>query len=63
MYFISLNGIALHYYGQGVYGWGSRSSVTGQPGALVSFTMRCEAQHWIDTRGQFTRGAVVVQRA
>lgn len=63
MYIVTLNTVPLYYYGQGAYGWGPRSSITGQPGRLVEFTMRSEAQHWIDTRGQFARGAVVLMRA
>ena len=59
MYIVTFRGAALHHYGQGVYGWGPRSSTTGQPGQLMQFSMREEAQHWIDTRGQFSRGAVV----
>lgn len=59
MYIVTFRGAALHYYGQGCYGWWPRSSTTGQPGQIVQFTMREEAQHWIDTRGQFSRGAVV----
>ena len=58
-YIVTLNAVSLHYYGQGVYGWGPISSTTGQPGQLVQWTMREEAQHWIDTRGQFSRGALV----
>lgn len=59
MYVVTLQGVSLHYYGQGAYGWGERSSVTGHPGQLVQFTMREEAEHWIATRGQFSVGAVV----
>jgi hypothetical protein len=59
MYVINLKGAFLHYYGQGVYGWGERSSTTGQLGQLVQFSMRDEAEHWMDTRSQFSRGAVV----
>lgn len=43
MYTITMNGLALHYYGGGVYGWGPISSTTGQPGTLVEFQLRCEA--------------------
>jgi len=59
MYVVTFQGVSLHYYGQGCYGWGPLSSTTGQLGQLVQFTLRHEAQHWIDTRGQFSRGAVV----
>ena len=34
-YTLTLDGLALHHYGQGVYGWGPTSSTTGQPGRLV----------------------------
>ena len=36
-YTLTLDGLALHHYGQGVYGWGPTSSTTGQPGRLVEW--------------------------
>lgn len=59
MHIVTFQGTSLHHYGQRVYGWGPRSSTTGQPGQLVQFHTFADAQHWIDTHGQFSRGAVV----
>lgn len=62
-YIVTLGGLALHYYGQGVYGWGSRPSIDrGQLGRLVEFTMRDEALAWIKRSTQFGRGAEVQER-
>jgi|LSQX01.2.fsa_nt_gb hypothetical protein len=58
-YTISLDGKHLHHYGQGVYGWGPVSSTTGQPGRLVEWSMRCEADDWMQARAVFCAGAVV----
>ena len=62
-YCIALEGVPLCYYGQGVYGWGTRPSIDrGQLGRVVEFTMRQEAQDWLERSGQFGRGAVVQER-
>lgn len=59
-YTLTLDGHALHHYGQGVYGWGSTSSTTGQPGRLVEWTMRAEVESWMQARAVFCAGAVIV---
>ncbi len=59
-YTLQLNGLSLHHYGQGVYGWGPTSSTTGQPGRLVEWTMRYEVEDWMQTHAVFCAGAVVV---
>lgn len=59
MHTITLNGLALHHYGRGVYGWGPISSTTGAPGTLVEFQLRCEAEDWMQARRVFCAGAVV----
>jgi hypothetical protein len=66
-YIITMDGLPLHYYGGGVYGWGERPSlpvVTSLPQViqLVEFTMRDEAEDWLRRREQFGRGAVVQER-
>ena len=59
MYTIMLNGLALHCYGQGVYGWGPVSSTTGQQGTLVEFQLRCKAEDGMQARRVFCIGAKV----
>ena len=59
MHTITLHGLALHHYGQGVYGWGPVSSTTGQPGTLVEFRSQAEAEAWMQERRVFCTGAVV----
>jgi hypothetical protein len=59
MYTIMLDGLALHRYGQGVYGWGPVSSITGQRGTLVEFQLRSEAEDWMQARRVFCTGATV----
>nr|WP_059392993.1 hypothetical protein [Pseudomonas toyotomiensis] len=58
-YTLILDGLALHYYGNGVYGWGPISSTTGQPGQRVEWSMRCEAASWMQARTVFCTGAVI----
>ncbi len=58
-YTLTLDGCALHHYGQGVYGWGPTSSTTGQPGRLVEWSMRCEVEDWMQARRVFCAGAVI----
>lgn len=58
-YTLTLDGLALHHYGQGVYGWGPTSSTTGQPGRRVEWTMRTEAESWMQARAVFCAGAQV----
>ena len=58
-YTLTLDGLALHHYGQGVYGWGPTSSTTGQPGRLVEWVMRAEAERWMQARAVFCAGAQV----
>lgn len=60
-YCITLDGLHLHHYGQGVYGWGPVSSTTGQPGQLVEWTLRCEAEEWISKRPVFCSGSTVTE--
>lgn len=62
-YILTLQGVALHHYGQGVYGWGPISSTTGQPGRLVEWAMRCEAEAWVERQQVFCRDAVIERRA
>lgn len=57
MYKLTLKGLDLHHYGQGVYGWGRYSSTTGQPGELVQFGLRSEAESWMEARRVFCAGA------
>lgn len=59
-YTLTLGGLALHHYGQGVYGWGPVSSTTGAPGRLVEWSMRCEVESWMQARPVFCAGAVIV---
>lgn len=59
-YAIQLTGTALHYYGEGVYGWGPVSSTTGTAGRLVEFALESEAHDWINKRQVFCAGSVVV---
>jgi len=61
-YTLTLDGLALHHYGLGVYGWGQISSTTGQPGQLVEWTMRDEVDCWMQSRLVFCTGAVVQKR-
>lgn len=58
-YTLTLDGLALHHYGQGVYGWGPTSSTTGEPGRLVEWTMRTEVADWMQARAVFCAGAVI----
>ena len=58
-YTLTLDGLALHHYGQGVYGWGPTSSTTGQPGRLVEWVMSAEAERWMQARAVFCAGAQV----
>lgn len=58
-YTLTLDGHALHHYGQGAYGWGPTSSTTGQPGQLVEWTMCAEVESWMQARAVFCAGAVV----
>lgn len=60
MYTIMLHGLALHCYGQGVYGWGPLSSTTGQRGTLVEFQLRSKAEDWMEGKRVFCRGARVM---
>ena len=60
-YTLTLDGLALHHYGQGVYGWGPTSSTTGQPGQLVEWSQRFEAEDWISKRPVFCNGAIVTE--
>ena len=62
-YCITLDGLHLHHYGRGIYGWGSVSSTTGQPGQLVEWELRCEAEDWISKRPVFCNGAIVTHLA
>ena len=62
-YTLTLDGQALHHYGAGVYGWGPTSSTTGQPGQLVEWTLRAEAEAWAAARPVFCAGAVVGEAA
>lgn len=62
-YILTLQGVALHHYGNGVYGWGPISSTTGQPGRLVEWTIRSEVEAWIERRQVFYRDAVIEHRA
>lgn len=59
-YIITLDGLHFCYYGQGVYGWGTRPSIhserLGQP---VQFTMRAEADDYMSQRRVFFAGAKV----
>lgn len=41
-YKIELDGLALHHYGKGVYGWGKVSSTDGKLGTLVEWFFRSE---------------------
>lgn len=59
MYTITFDGLALHYYGQGAYGWGPTSYITGKPGILVEHVLRAEAEEWMRSRPVFCSGAVV----
>lgn len=61
-YILTLQGVALHHYGNGVYGWGPISSTTGEPGRLVEWTMRSEVEAWIERRQVFYRDAVIEHR-
>lgn len=61
-YRIELNGVALHHYGNGVYGWGPVSSTDGKVGALVEWFLRTEAEDWMQARRVFCTGARVVCR-
>lgn len=61
-YILTLQGVALHHYGNGVYGWGPISSTTGQPGRLVEWTIRSEVEAWIERRQVFYRDAVIEHR-
>ena len=54
---ITLDGLALHRYTKGLVGWGERSSITGERGELVTFDTLDQAQRWIASNGQFSRGA------
>jgi hypothetical protein len=58
-YTITLDGLGLHYYGGGVYGWGAYSSTTGAPGKPVLFEMRSEAEDWMQARHVFCAGALI----
>jgi hypothetical protein len=59
-YKITMSGSDLHHYGNGAYGWGKFSTITGHPGALVLFFLRSEAEDWIEHRAVFCSGARVV---
>lgn len=59
-YTLTLDGLPLHYYGGGIYGWGSISS-TGQSGQLVEWTMRCEVDDWMQAHPVFSAGAIIVK--
>lgn len=59
-YTLTLDGYALHHYGRGVYGWGPTSSTTGEPGRLVEWTKREDAEKWAAVERVFCAGAVVV---
>ena len=58
-YTLTLDGHALHYYGQGVYGWGPISTTTGKLGRLVEWLLRSEADYWAKQRAVFCTGAVI----
>lgn len=58
-YTLTLDGLQLHHYGQGVYGWGPVSSTTGALGRPVEWPMRCEAEAWAQAHRVFCVGAVV----
>lgn len=61
MYKLTLQGSDLHHYGRGVYGWGRISSTTGQPGELVQWQLRSEADRWMEARRVFCAGARVAE--
>lgn len=60
-YKIELDGLALHHYGKGVYGWGKVSSTDGKLGTLVEWFLRSEAEEWMQSRRVFCDGARVVR--
>ena len=62
MYILTLDGLPLHHYGQGVYGWGPISSTTGEPGRLVEWALRGEVDAWAAARPVFCAGAVIEGR-
>ena len=58
-YILTLDGLPLHHYGKGVYGWGEVSSTTGQPGRLFEWALRAEVEAWAAARAVFCAGAVI----
>ena len=58
-YTLTLDGLALHHYGQGVYRWRPTRSTSVQPGRLVEWVMRAEAERWMQARAVFCAGAQV----
>lgn len=43
-------GNPLRYYGAGAYGWLEHSSTTGEPGLVVEFERRADAERWLAGR-------------
>lgn len=58
-YILALDGTPLHYYGQGVYGWGQYSSTTGKPGVLVEWDLMAEVEDWMKKNKVFCQNARV----
>ncbi len=61
MFKICQDGLTLHYFGAGQYGWCDVDNTSSKKGTLVEFDLMCEAKSYIARRDLITSPVQIIE--
>ena len=61
MFKICQNGLDLHYFGSGQYGWCDVDNTSSSKSSLVAFDLMCEAKSYISQSDLTTRSSQAIE--